>query len=62
MTNHRSINFEWAEGFGRRFGLTWVDYPTGKRIRKASFAWYREVVRAGALLAVPAEAAAVRQA
>lgn len=42
-------NFEWAFGFGKRFGLTWVDYPSGTRIPKASFAWYRDVVRAGAL-------------
>lgn len=42
-------NFEWAHGFGMRFGLTWVDYPSGTRVPKASFAWYRDVVRAGAL-------------
>ena len=42
-------NFEWAHGFGMRFGLTWVDYPSGARVPKASFAWYRDVVRAGAL-------------
>jgi beta-glucosidase len=52
-------NFEWGQGFGRRFGLTWVDYPTGKRIPKASFAWYREVVRAGALSTPEAEPQAV---
>ena len=38
-------NFEWANGFSKRFGLTWVDYPSGTRIPKASFAWYRETVR-----------------
>jgi beta-glucosidase len=45
-------NFEWAEGFSKRFGLTWVDYPTGERIPKASFAWYRSTVRANALLPI----------
>ena len=33
-------NFEWGYGFSQRFGLTWVDYPSGARIPKASFAWY----------------------
>jgi beta-glucosidase len=42
-------NFEWANGFSKRFGLTWIDYPSGTRIPKASFAWYRETVRTGTL-------------
>lgn len=42
-------NFEWALGYSRRFGLVWVDYPTGTRIPKASFAWYREVAAANGL-------------
>lgn len=37
-------NFEWAYGYSRRFGLIWVDYPTGRRIPKASFSWYRSVI------------------
>ncbi|MBW3612399.1 MAG: beta-glucosidase [Chloroflexi bacterium] len=37
-------NFEWAEGYGPRFGLSYVDYPTQRRIPKDSFAWYRDVV------------------
>ncbi|MGH9068775.1 MAG: GH1 family beta-glucosidase [Acidimicrobiales bacterium] len=39
-------NFEWGHGYQRRFGLTWVDYPTGRRVPKDSFAWYRAVVAA----------------
>ena len=39
-------NFEWAHGYGKRFGLVWVDFPTGARIPKRSFSWYRDVVRA----------------
>ncbi|MBO0886745.1 MAG: family 1 glycosylhydrolase, partial [Acidimicrobiales bacterium] len=42
-------NFEWAHGYSKRFGLTWVDYPSGTRIPKASFCWYREVVRSNSL-------------
>ncbi|HEY2507722.1 MAG TPA: GH1 family beta-glucosidase [Streptosporangiaceae bacterium] len=36
-------NFEWGFGYAKRFGLIWVDYPTGTRLPKDSFRWYREV-------------------
>ncbi|HET7488145.1 MAG TPA: GH1 family beta-glucosidase [Acidimicrobiales bacterium] len=42
-------NFEWAEGYRRRFGLVHVDYPTQRRVPKASAAWYAEVARSGAV-------------
>ena len=38
-------NFEWAEGYSKRFGIVYVDYPTQRRIPKASARWYREVIR-----------------
>ena len=38
-------NFEWAEGYSKRFGLIHVDYPTQRRTPKASGRWYREVIR-----------------
>jgi beta-glucosidase len=38
-------NFEWSEGFSKRFGLTWVDYPTGTRTPKDSFRWYQNTIR-----------------
>ena len=38
-------NFEWAEGFGQRYGLVYVDFQTQKRIPKDSAYWYREVIR-----------------
>jgi len=38
-------NFEWSYGYDRRFGLVYVDYPTQRRIPKASFDWYGECIR-----------------
>ncbi|MBL1174120.1 GH1 family beta-glucosidase [Pantanalinema sp. GBBB05] len=38
-------NFEWAWGRDRRFGLLYTDYPTQRRIPKASFQWYQECIR-----------------
>ena len=37
-------NFEWAEGYSKRFGLVLVDFESQRRIPKASFSWYRELV------------------
>ena len=37
-------NFEWAEGYDKRFGLVYVDYRTQKRTRKDSSYWYAEVI------------------
>jgi beta-glucosidase len=34
-------NFEWAEGYLRRFGLVHVDYATQRRRLKDSAKWYR---------------------
>ncbi|MFC8435571.1 GH1 family beta-glucosidase [Streptomyces sp. NPDC057253] len=42
-------NFEWGYGYSKRFGAVYVDYPTGKRIPKASARWYADVVRTGIL-------------
>ena len=50
-------NFEWAEGYSKRFGLVWVDYPSGERIPKDSYHWYRSVI-AGGELPDPGEAMA----
>jgi beta-glucosidase len=41
-------NFEWAEGYRKRFGLVYIDYATQTRIPKASAAWYREQIAAHA--------------
>jgi beta-glucosidase len=42
-------NFEWAEGYAKRFGLVFVDFGTQKRILKRSGEFYASVVRANAL-------------
>ena len=40
-------NFEWAFGFTRRFGLVRMDFPTLRRIPKASAHWYRDLIERG---------------
>lgn len=42
-------NFEWAHGYARRFGLIYVDYPTGARTLKDSARFYQAVIRANAV-------------
>jgi len=38
-------NFEWAEGFSKRFGLVYIDYSRGKRIPKDSYYWYQNFIK-----------------
>jgi beta-glucosidase len=38
-------NFEWDSGYGVRFGLTYIDYATQRRIPKVSFDWYRDLIK-----------------
>jgi beta-glucosidase len=42
-------NFEWGYGYSKRFGLIYVDYPTQKRIPKASSRWYQKVIQQNAI-------------
>jgi beta-glucosidase len=44
-------NFEWAFGFGKRFGLVWVDYASQQRTPKDSAFWYRGVIADNAVAA-----------
>jgi beta-glucosidase len=42
-------NFEWADGYEKRFGITYVDFQTQKRTPKMSAAFYKEVIRRNGL-------------
>jgi beta-glucosidase len=42
-------NFEWAEGYSKRFGIVYVDYPTQRRLPKDSAHWYRDTIARGGL-------------
>ena len=37
-------NFEWGHGYGKRFGLVYVDHATQRRIAKDSMLAYRELI------------------
>ena len=43
-------NFEWAEGYSKRFGLVYVDYPTQRRVVKASGFWFQRFLERERLL------------
>jgi beta-glucosidase len=38
-------NFEWAEGYSKRFGMVYVDYASQRRTPKLSYRWYQQVIR-----------------
>ncbi|MET0238251.1 MAG: GH1 family beta-glucosidase [Kibdelosporangium sp.] len=42
-------NFEWAEGYAKRFGLVHVDFDTQVRTPKSSALWYSQVVKANGI-------------
>ncbi|MQA07709.1 MAG: beta-glucosidase [Pseudonocardiaceae bacterium] len=45
-------NFEWAEGYAKRFGLVHVDFASQRRTPKQSALWYSGVIAGNGLRAV----------
>jgi len=43
-------NFEWALGYGQRFGLVYVDWKTQKRIIKDSGRWFAKVIQENGII------------
>ncbi|MEV4945325.1 GH1 family beta-glucosidase [Streptomyces sp. NPDC053755] len=43
-------NFEWAYGYGKRFGIVYVDFASQRRTPKDSARWYAQVIARGGLL------------
>ena len=37
-------NFEWGEGYSKRFGIVYIDYTSQRRVFKASANWYRDLI------------------
>lgn len=48
-------NFEWAEGYAKRFGLVHVDFATLRRTPRRSALWYANVIARNGLGARPDE-------
>ncbi|WP_263373726.1 GH1 family beta-glucosidase [Granulicella aggregans] len=42
-------NFEWADGYGKRFGITYVDFKTQKRTPKLSSEFYKATIAKNAI-------------
>merc|ERR1712153_287632 len=43
-------NYEWADGFSTRFGMTYVDYDTQIRTPKLSMRWFKHVTAPGVII------------
>lgn len=43
-------NFEWAEGYNKRFGIVYVEYDSQERVLKDSAKWYSEVIKQNTLV------------
>ncbi|MFI6903287.1 GH1 family beta-glucosidase [Nonomuraea sp. NPDC050394] len=46
-------NFEWADGYRRKFGLVHVDFATQRRAERDSARWFRDVIARNGLPAAP---------
>jgi len=42
-------NFEWSNGYTKRFGLIYTDYKTQRRIPKDSYHYYQGVIRSNSV-------------
>jgi beta-glucosidase len=43
-------NFEWSDGYDKRFGLYHVNFETQQRTPKLSASFYREVIKQNAVV------------
>jgi beta-glucosidase len=43
-------NFEWADGYDKRFGIVYVDFKTQKRSKKLSADFYQKVIAGNAVV------------
>ncbi|MGI4828123.1 MAG: GH1 family beta-glucosidase [Janthinobacterium lividum] len=43
-------NYEWADGYDKRFGITYVDFATQKRTLKLSGEFYKQVIAANRVM------------
>ena len=43
-------NFEWADGYSKRFGIVYVDFSTQKRTPKLSADFYKKTIAANRIL------------
>jgi beta-glucosidase len=43
-------NYEWEDGYQRRFGIVYNDFATQRRTPKLSARWYAEVIKQNALI------------
>jgi len=43
-------NFEWCDGYSKRFGIHYVDFKTLKRTPKLSAEWYKQVIAQNAVV------------
>jgi beta-glucosidase len=42
-------NYEWADGYSKRFGIHYVDFKTEKRTPKLSAEWYKATIASNAV-------------